>query len=287
MLYFWNIHYYTNWLRRDLLRIHQRIQAEELASSVFQLHPERTGSCNWLANWIRQSSTCCFNWETGQRPGDLPKRRVASANYRQPHHKVIGRHCDYVQMNSVSKIDQISRVVFPLLFLVINLFYWFYLFYWCTYIPNDPWRGRRFSSLLLYFLVKISKEKETKAERNKTEKDTLQQYKNKVTRGAVDVTKKRKLKLNEFKFYFRLRLDRSCITTCWSHPHEYSRSEQSVRWAGDQAASRTKSVWRSSVYLRRQKMNAIYKRNSVDGAISRLAVERSSGSSWTQKLKRL
>ena len=74
----------------------------------------------------------CIQLQSAGSCRNSPKRQVASANYRQPHHKVIGRHCDYVQMNSVSKIDQISRVVFPLLFLVINLFYW------CTYIPNDP-----------------------------------------------------------------------------------------------------------------------------------------------------
>lgn len=32
---------------------------------------------------------------------------------------------DGMQMNSVSKIDKISRVVFPALFLTINFFYWY------------------------------------------------------------------------------------------------------------------------------------------------------------------
>ena len=32
---------------------------------------------------------------------------------------------DGIQMNSVSKIDKVSRVVFPLLFVAINFFYWY------------------------------------------------------------------------------------------------------------------------------------------------------------------
>ena len=69
--------------------------------------------------------------------GSLRKAAAAQAapqaapQYPQQHAR-INRPWDVQQMNSVSQIDKISRVVFPLLFLVINLFYW------CTYIVEDP-----------------------------------------------------------------------------------------------------------------------------------------------------
>ena len=38
-----------------------------------------------------------------------------------------------IKANSVSDIDKVSRVLFPLAFLAINLVYWL------SYLSNDPW----------------------------------------------------------------------------------------------------------------------------------------------------
>lgn len=38
-----------------------------------------------------------------------------------------------LQANSVSSIDKVSRVLFPLAFLAINLLYWL------TFLSHDPW----------------------------------------------------------------------------------------------------------------------------------------------------
>ena len=50
---------------------------------------------------------------------------VKSEETNQKSHPNGMAHPWGTQMNSVSKIDKISRVVFPVLFLTINLFYWY------------------------------------------------------------------------------------------------------------------------------------------------------------------
>lgn len=44
-----------------------------------------------------------------------------------------GRRPVQMQANSVSNLDEISRVLFPLAFLAINFLYWF------TYLSQEPW----------------------------------------------------------------------------------------------------------------------------------------------------
>lgn len=51
------------------------------------------------------------------------------------------------QMNSVSKIDKISRVVFPVLFLTINLFYWY------IYLVLSEWQLSRSNSLKSFYIL--------------------------------------------------------------------------------------------------------------------------------------
>ena len=55
------------------------------------------------------------------------------------------------QMNSVSKIDIIARIVFPALFLTINLFYWY------VYLVPSQWQLSRMKlvEIVLYFVIII------------------------------------------------------------------------------------------------------------------------------------
>ena len=270
---------HQNWLRRDLLRIHQRIQAEELAASpAFQLHPERTGACDWLSNWIRSSSTGCFNWETGERPGDLQRwRSLGRTQGRNLHSTSKCRKLpEFAQETSgfgqlpatppqsdrtplwlrPNELRVENRSNLPRCIPVALLGHQLVLL-----VHVHPQRPVKRAAIFLHVAVFSCKDRQRKRNKTKAGRKTKQkmtlcciQKKTQSSKRCCRRNKKKeKLKLNEFKFYFRLRLDRSWINTCWSHPHEYSRPEQSVKWAGDQVASRTKSVWRSSVYLRRQK----------------------------------
>lgn len=53
-----------------------------------------------------------------QMPAPPPSRRITSSTSRRRHRRTP-------RYNSVSKIDRVSRVMFPLFFLTINLFYWY------------------------------------------------------------------------------------------------------------------------------------------------------------------
>lgn len=51
--------------------------------------------------------------------------RIAERLRRQSNEAIRRQRSRGTQFNSVSKIDKISRIVFPLLFFIINLFYWY------------------------------------------------------------------------------------------------------------------------------------------------------------------
>lgn len=53
-----------------------------------------------------------------QMPPPPPSRRTTSSTSRRRRRRTP-------RYNSVSKIDRVSRVVFPLFFLTINIFYWY------------------------------------------------------------------------------------------------------------------------------------------------------------------
>ena len=58
--------------------------------------------------------------DSGHHQQEQPKKMSRSKSQQQ---------WDGRSMNSVSQIDRVSRVFFPILFVAINLFYWY------TYIP--------------------------------------------------------------------------------------------------------------------------------------------------------
>lgn len=64
---------------------------------------------------------------TNQTPGK--RRRMSSYRREESQAKKKGKRTP--QFNSVSKIDRASRIVFPLLFFIINIFYW------CAYLSRS------------------------------------------------------------------------------------------------------------------------------------------------------
>lgn len=77
--------------------------------------------------------------EDGERPGETSVQVTLPVNNQSNYQTCTNNppaqrlsHARDLKMNSVSKIDKISRVLFPLLFIAINFFYW------CTYNTNYP-----------------------------------------------------------------------------------------------------------------------------------------------------
>lgn len=66
---------------------------------------------------IKEEETAVVQIQPDERsnPSQRPRRRNQSRT----------QQWDGKAMNSVSKIDQISRIFFPVLFIAINLFYWY------------------------------------------------------------------------------------------------------------------------------------------------------------------
>lgn len=71
--------------------------------------PDRSSSGSWQLSCVLCSSP--------SRQPQAPRRVHSSTSKRR--RRRVPRY------NSVSKIDRASRIVFPLLFLAINVFYWF------------------------------------------------------------------------------------------------------------------------------------------------------------------
>ncbi|CAH1390072.1 unnamed protein product [Nezara viridula] len=74
-------------------------------------------------SWTTGLSSClgCPN------PEEVAERSVSPPQTKKPHSK--RRRKRTPRFNSVSKIDRASRIVFPLCFLAINLFYWYTYLY--------------------------------------------------------------------------------------------------------------------------------------------------------------
>jgi len=78
----------------------------------------------------RQQSVHHENIETNpqQLQQSQQQQQQLQQQQQEPHHqqqKLLRRPKRAPRFNSVSKIDRASRIVFPLLFLMINLFYWY------------------------------------------------------------------------------------------------------------------------------------------------------------------
>lgn len=65
---------------------------------------------------VRNEDTTIVQIQADSRPASRGRSTGRASGIQQ---------WDGKSMNSVSKIDQVSRITFPLLFVTINLFYWY------------------------------------------------------------------------------------------------------------------------------------------------------------------
>lgn len=73
---------------------------------------------------LREKDATVVEIQTDSGHEQRHERRPAKTMSRRSQQQWDGR-----SMNSVSQIDRVSRVFFPILFVAINLFYWY------TYVP--------------------------------------------------------------------------------------------------------------------------------------------------------
>ncbi|XP_032787726.2 gamma-aminobutyric acid receptor alpha-like [Daphnia magna] len=88
-----------------------------VARKTKQVHPREVFSVESHLRSIKEEETAVVQIQPDERsnPSQRPRRRNQSRT----------QQWDGKAMNSVSKIDQISRIFFPALFIAINLFYWY------------------------------------------------------------------------------------------------------------------------------------------------------------------
>lgn len=110
---------------------HTRSESQLIAQSFLyarqtrQVHPQQQVFSveHHLMN-LREKDATVVEIQTDSGHEQRHERRPAKTMSRRSQQQWDGR-----SMNSVSQIDRVSRVFFPILFVAINLFYWY------TYVP--------------------------------------------------------------------------------------------------------------------------------------------------------
>lgn len=102
---FWCVHFIKQSESKDEIST-VTIEEEESSIEVLEECPHHQFESSSGASMISQNTSRCRRHSNQVQPTTIKRQK--------------GRN-----FNSVSKIDKLSRVIFPLLFFVINLFYWY------------------------------------------------------------------------------------------------------------------------------------------------------------------